>query len=54
MLTEWEYQTLQDSFSKKLKKDGSKSSQNYDEGILACKSILSSEYHKSLKTEMEK
>ena len=49
MLTEWEYKELQDSFTKKLKNDGSKSSQSYNEGILACKSILSKEYKRNIK-----
>lgn len=48
MLTEWEYKELQDSFTKKLKNDGSKSSQSYNEGILACKSILSKEYKRNI------
>lgn len=49
MLTEWEYKELQDSFTKKLKNDGSKSSQSYNEGILAYKSILSKEYKRNIK-----
>lgn len=54
MLTEWEYKELQDSFTKKLKNDGSKSSQNYNEGILACKSILSKEHKRNVNIELKK
>lgn len=53
MLTEWEYKELQDSFTKKLKKDGSKASQNYNAGILACKSILSKEYKRNINIELK-
>ena len=54
MLTEWEYKELQDSFTKKLKKDDSKASQNYNAGILACKSILSKEYKRNINIELKK
>lgn len=54
MLTEWEYKELQDSFTKKLKNDGSKSSQSYNEGILACKSILSKEYKRNINIKLKK
>lgn len=54
MLTEWEYKELQDSFTKKLKNDGSKSSQSYNEGILTCKSILSKKYQRNINIKLKK
>ena len=44
MLNEQEYKELQFRFSRKMKHEGNKSSHAYNEGILACKSILSELY----------
>lgn len=44
MLNEQEYKELQFRFSRKIKHECTKKSQVYNEGILACKSILSELY----------
>lgn len=51
MLNEQEYKELQFRFSRKMKHEGNKSSHAYNEGILACKSILSELYSPNHKEE---
>lgn len=53
MLTEREYKQMQARFSYKLKNDGTKISHAYNEGVLACKSILSELYSHNNKEEKE-
>ena len=54
MLNEQEYNDLQSRFSRKLKHEGNKSYNAYNEGILACKSILSELYSHNNKEGKEK